>query len=118
MLSDGVNWDNVRVMQIGRRFRFNLKALDEGRRGKVTRQDHFEGYHAIERDLPRLVDDAHSAPADLFDQFVIAKEPRLARTCFVLFSWALSQGQFDKTPRAMRKRRIGAHLNAAVLACW
>ena len=35
-------------------------------------QGHLQGDHAVQQALPRLVDDPHAAPADLFPQLVVA----------------------------------------------
>ena len=53
-----------------------LETADQLGRGQVAGQDHLYGHGAIEPFLPRLVDHAHAAPADLADQFVRAEIPR------------------------------------------
>ena len=43
------------------------------RAGRAPCQNHLEGDDAPEPDLPGLVDDAHAAAGDLFQQLVIAE---------------------------------------------
>ena len=54
----------------------SARKRSEHRRARVAAgQDHLEGHGPVEPDLPRLVDDAHAAPAQLAHE-VIARHPR------------------------------------------
>jgi hypothetical protein len=43
--------------------------------GEAAAQKHLERHQAVQPDVPGLVDDAHAAPADLRQDFVIAHPP-------------------------------------------
>ena len=51
----------------------DLKAADVFRRCQVRGQDHLDRHDAVECLLPRLVDHAHPAPADFFQDLIRAK---------------------------------------------
>ena len=46
------------------------------RSGELAAQDHLEGDGALKAALPRLVDDAHAAAAQLIEQVVVAEGSR------------------------------------------
>ena len=64
-LADGVDLDDVRVLELGDRLGLAEEAGDGLGRGVRAGQDHLERARAIEPDLPGLVDDAHAAAAQL-----------------------------------------------------
>jgi len=71
--ADAMNRHDVLVMQMGRRLRLVFEALQLlGIEGGRERQ-YLEGHAAAKRDLHRLVDHAHAAPADLPDKAVVAQ---------------------------------------------
>ena len=51
-LADFVNGHDGRVIEVGRRFRLDLKAAQHPPRVHLVGQDHLEGDLAIEADLP------------------------------------------------------------------
>ena len=63
--SDGMDRNDVRVIQAGDRLRLHLEPPGRlGVEGRGRRQD-LEGNAAAQGDLLRLIDDAHPAPTDL-----------------------------------------------------
>ena len=83
-LTDAEHRHDVRVVEPGRRLRFTSEAFplffaDEGMRRKDL-----ESYPAAERRLGRLVDDAHTAAADLSEDAVFADLLRHLRWRFGL----------------------------------
>jgi hypothetical protein len=81
VISDLVDWDNVRVFQAGDRVHLLAEAPSLGRAGELARAEHFEGDHPVEADLPGAVHHSHPAPGDLLEQFVIPEvtDPRSGR---------------------------------------
>ena len=73
VLPDFVNGHDVWMIEAGRRSGFGLKARDEFRRAFLARFDKFQGDQSIQAVLPRPIHDAHPAPRDFAEQFVIAK---------------------------------------------
>ena len=47
-----------------------------GLRSKLPREDHLHGHEPMQADLPGLVDNAHAAPGDFFQQLEVVKSPR------------------------------------------
>src|SRR5207244_13471803 len=72
-LARSVDGDNVGVMQLGRCGRFTSKPRDSLRSELKSAAQDFECDGPVERDLPRLIDDAHAAPANLADNLEIAE---------------------------------------------
>ena len=66
------------------------------RRREVAAQDHLQRDNAIQRSLPGLVDDPHAAPADLFQQIVIAEPMRQRRS--LCGWWTKGTGRWDGEP--------------------
>jgi len=64
---------DVRVLQVRRSFRFRAKAPHVLRARQNCPANHLQGDRAVETDLPRLIDDAHSSERDFSEQFVIAE---------------------------------------------
>ena len=78
LLAGGVDRHDVGVVQLGRRLGLAAEALHGvGGQAQPAAED-LEGHLAVERDLARLVDDAHAAAADLADDLEVA-EPLPAR---------------------------------------
>jgi hypothetical protein len=73
LFADLVNGHDVGVIEVGCLFRLGAKPLPVRRRSEVASQDHLQGHDAVEADLPSLVDNAHAAAGDLFEQLVIAE---------------------------------------------
>ena len=51
---------------------FDAETSDVFLAGERPEEDHLDGNETIEAGLARLVNDAHAAPRDFFDQFVVA----------------------------------------------
>ena len=71
--ADFVDGDHARMAEVGGGFGFGLEAVYVGFGGQVAGQDHFDGDGAVEADLAGLVDDAHAALGDFFEQLVVAE---------------------------------------------
>ncbi len=71
-LAHFVDWNDVRVIELGGRFRLGTEALDHrGRRQRPSR-DHLERDDTIQPDLSRAVDHPHAPARDFLDDFVAA----------------------------------------------
>ena len=76
VLADGVDRDDVGVVQLGRGLGLALEALlGLGAHAQRGRED-LQGHAALERDLAGLVDHAHTATADLAQQLEVAEALR------------------------------------------
>src|SRR3989442_14858137 len=73
LLARLVNADDVRMLQPRRRLHLHAKSQRLFPAGELARENHLYGDDAIQLSLPRLEDDAHSAPRDFLQQFVVAK---------------------------------------------
>src|SRR5437870_5657921 len=73
LLADGVDRDDVLVVQAGGGAGFIVEALQLPWIERGSEGEHLEGDAAAERDLLRFIDDAHAAPADLAHQAKIAE---------------------------------------------
>ena len=71
--ADFVDGDDVRMLQLRRRFRLGAKPAHLRVARQPSGQNHFHRHDAVEIHLPRLPDHAHAAARDLLQQFVIAK---------------------------------------------
>jgi hypothetical protein len=91
LLAHGVDRDDIRVVQLRGRLRFGAEAGDLPFIEHRREREHLQGDLPIERELPRLVHDAHAAAADLADDFVIAQ--------------ALGPGQRTGRGRFVRRRQ-------------
>ena len=81
LFAGGVDRHDVGVMQLGRRLCLTVEASHRlARQAQAGGQD-LERHLAVERDLPRLVDDAHAATADFPDDLEIA-EPSVRNGSF------------------------------------
>ena len=70
VLADLVDLDDVGVLQAGDGLRLGAEAVALVAPGMAAGQDHLESDEAVESELPRLVDDAHAAAADLLHDLV------------------------------------------------
>ena len=60
-----VDGNNVRMIEVCRSFGFGAKAFDGFGRGELLGRDQLERHGAVQAELPRPIDDAHPAVADL-----------------------------------------------------
>ena len=70
--------DGVRVLEPGDGLRLNAEPGPVCRAGVAAGEDHLQGNGAVEAPLPGAVHDAHAAPADLLQQFIVAEGTREA----------------------------------------
>ena len=63
------------MVQVGGRLRFVLEALELLRVQRRGEGQHLQGHPPAQRELHRLVDDAHAAAADLADDAEVAQRP-------------------------------------------
>ena len=96
-LEDGYD---ARVVEIGGRFGLGVKTLYVFLTGQLPGQDHLQGHDSVETRLTGFVDDAHPAPGDLFEQFVVAE---VADLCS--WSWSRVRGD-DLRVRRRECRRV------------
>src|SRR6266550_9615838 len=68
MLADLIKGDDVRMIEPGDGFGFGAEALDFVLAAELIPANHLQGHDAIELALAGLVDDAHSADAELFQE--------------------------------------------------
>ena len=73
MLAHLVDRHDVRVVEVGHGLGLDAEPVDIGRAGEPAGQDHLQGHHTVQADLPRLVDDPHPAAGDLLKQLVVAE---------------------------------------------
>lgn len=66
----------MRVVEVGDRAGFLLKASPLPFRGEFAASDQLEGDDAFETDLPGFEDHAHAADAELFQQLIVAEGAR------------------------------------------
>lgn len=76
---------DVRVLQVGGRFRLSAEAPHLLFGGQIPGADHLHGDDAIQSDLPGLVHHAHPAAPDLLQHLIIAEiaEPRSGRNALL-----------------------------------
>ena len=75
-LVDGVDGDDVRMVQLRRRLRLAQEArLDLAAERELRRQD-LDGDRALQAPVFGPIDDAHSAPPDLAVQLVVGRSTR------------------------------------------
>ena len=65
VLADLVDLDDVGVLEAGDGLGLDVEAGQLGRAGVDARQHHLQGDHALEAEVPGLVDDAHAAAPQL-----------------------------------------------------
>ena len=73
VFADLVDRHDMRMIQVRGGLGLGAKPLHVAAGGEVAGEDHLERHRAVERHLPRLVDDPHAAPGDLLQQFVVAE---------------------------------------------
>src|SRR4030095_7677075 len=73
LLAHLVNGHDVRVIQVRRSLRLGAKALDQRIGRQRSADNRLQRHQAIQTDLSRLEDDAHSAASNLVEQFVLAE---------------------------------------------
>ena len=73
LAADGVDRDDVRVVQRGRRPRLVVEALQLPRVHRRRERQHLQGHAPAQRHLLRLVHHAHAAAAHLADQPEVAE---------------------------------------------
>ena len=132
VFADLVNGDDIRMVQVGRRFGFGAETGDLILVREITGAHELEGNEAVETDLAGAIDDAHAAPADFLQQFVVADVANAFRRPsgdfgFLPMRWAfqshcqtaISHGQADaqQARRAMAAGRAKRHGYATVWAC-
>ena len=61
------------MVEAGGGLGLGAETADVGVVGELTGQDHLEGDHAIEAELPRLEHDAHATASDLAKDLVVAE---------------------------------------------
>lgn len=74
MLIDIVDRHDVRMIQVGGRFRFRAKSPRVLFRGQLTRQDHLQRRDVVGLQLTDFEDHSHSAAGDFFQQFVLVTQ--------------------------------------------
>ncbi len=70
-----VNVDDVWVIELRERAGFAAEARDEVRRERIDRRQDFQGDDAVEVPLARLVDDAHAAAPEHFQDLKLRQLP-------------------------------------------
>ena len=75
VVAEGVDLDDVRVVQPGDGLGLGQEADGRLGPGVVAGQDHLQGDEAVEPDLAGLVDDAHAAAAQLAEDLVAGDAP-------------------------------------------
>ena len=70
VLADLVDLHDMGMLEAGDRLRLAPEAVELSGRGVGTREQHLEGDQAVQPELPGLVDDPHSAPAQLGEDFI------------------------------------------------
>ena len=73
LLAHFVNRNDVGMLQTGSSPGFGAKAALEFVGGKLARQNHLHGDHAIETHLPRPINYTHPAAGDFFQQLIVAE---------------------------------------------
>ena len=74
-LAEVVHGDDVGVVQPGQRLGFALEALGEAGFGDLLRRQDLQGDDPVELGLAGLVNDAHAAAAEAFEDFELGKVP-------------------------------------------
>jgi hypothetical protein len=70
--ADLVNLHDIGVLQLGDRRRLNLESSQIPASGMSAREDHLQGDHPFQSEVPGLVDHSHAASADL-PQYLVAR---------------------------------------------
>ncbi len=70
VLAGLVDLHDVGMKQLGDGFRLGAKPRQAHLTDMRSRQDHLQGDQALQPAVPRLVDDAHAAPAEFFQDVI------------------------------------------------
>src|SRR5690348_9550096 len=94
MLTDFVNGNDVRMIEVGGGLGLGAEALHIGRRSELAGEDHLQGDGATQTDLPGAVHDTDASASDLAELLVIAEgreggTPRRRRTPIVRQGWRI-----------------------------
>ena len=77
MLAHLVDRNDVGMVELRDRLGLVLEPHQLRGRGELGRPDQLEGHQPVQRELTRLVDDAHPAPAQLVEDLVTGDDPGL-----------------------------------------
>jgi len=69
-----IDLDDIGMLQPGRGFRLGAKPGQAHRPGMRSRQDHFQRDDALQAKVPRLIDHAHAAATELFQDLVTGND--------------------------------------------
>ena len=81
VLAGLVNLHDVGMKQLGNGFRLGAKPRQADLTNMCSRQDHLQGDQALQPTVPGLVDDAHAAPAEFFQDVVTRHGHALQSAC-------------------------------------
>ena len=89
VITNLVDRDDTRVIEISGRFSFGLESLDFFLAGEFARQNHFQSHDPVQLDLPSFEYHAHAAAGNLFQQFVITEvlNAVTTRDSIVVLTW-------------------------------
>ncbi len=115
MLTVIMNLHDVRMVERSDQLRLGTETCEQFPITGVDGPDHFNGDEAVQRRLPRLVDHAHSAASNEFQDL----EARFRPSCiFRHFDWGIAYGgaadSFEFVP--LRRRVVVESLQRAVQA--
>src|SRR5881392_2100168 len=96
--ADVVNGDDVRVLEVSRSRDLALEPLNDLLACELPGQNHLYRDDALEIEMPRAIDHAHSAAGNLFEQFVVAEVPNL-----LIFDFRFSILDFRRENRLARR---------------
>src|SRR5262245_23968494 len=71
ILPNLINWNDVRMIKLGRRFRLVFEPFDMRLASPLPEKNQFDSDDAIEALLASSKDNTHSAPGNLLHQFVV-----------------------------------------------
>src|SRR5262245_44526508 len=74
MDADIMDGDDIGMLERRRCRRFRPKTMDELARRQLAANDQLHGHRSSEAALTRAIDNAHSAPGNFIEQFVITKD--------------------------------------------
>src|SRR5262249_18864002 len=93
MLAHSVNRNDARMVELGRRFGFLIKALHLRTRCPVAGPDHLQGHDAMKLRIPRLIHHSHASMRDLLQQFIISKRTAGSRWMWTIFRFLFLAGR-------------------------
>jgi len=106
-ITDLVDGDDVGVIEIRDGFRFRAETLHLVFTGETSGENGLQGDGAVQLDLARLVDGAHAALGDAFEQFVITEQAGLVAFDASLFHGLLHLGDVELDSGLRRAARRG-----------